>query len=49
MKQNPSIIRKVLDFRMARVTADQFNDDASKMTPEMVKMMKELRESLDNG
>jgi len=49
MKQDPILVRKVLDYRLARITADQFNDDASKMTPDMVRMMKELRESLDNG
>jgi hypothetical protein len=32
---------------MARATIDQFNDDASKMTPEMVGMMKRLQENLN--
>lgn len=29
---------------MATATIEQFNDDASKMTPDMVRMMKKLRE-----
>ena len=44
LKQNPSMVFKILDYRMATATIEQFNDDASKMTPDMVKMMKKLRE-----
>ena len=32
---------------MAEATVEQFNDDASKMTPEMVEMMKKLQENLE--
>jgi len=44
LKQNPNLVYKILDYRMATATIEQFNEDASKMTPEMVKMMKKLRE-----
>ena len=33
---------------MAEATGQQFNDDASKMTPEMVKMMKLLNQHKEN-
>tara|TARA_R100001244_G_scaffold45783_1_gene41132 strand:- start:1283 stop:1414 length:132 start_codon:yes stop_codon:yes gene_type:complete len=38
------MVFKILDYRMATATIEQFNNDASKMTPDMVKMMKKLRE-----
>lgn len=41
------MVREVLEFRMAQATVEQFNDDASKMTPEMVEMMKRLQENLE--
>ena len=47
LQQNPQIVREVLEYRMAQATVEQFNDDASKMTPEMVEMMKRLQESLN--
>jgi hypothetical protein len=47
MQQNPQMVREVLEYRMAEATVEQFNDDASKMTPEMVKMMKVLQENLE--
>ena len=36
-----------MDYRLADATVSQFNDDASKMTPEMVTMMKLLQENLN--
>ncbi len=32
---------------MAEATVQQFNEDASKMTPEMLKMMKILQENFE--
>ena len=49
IQQNPQMVREILEYRMAQATVEQFNDDASKMTPEMVKMMKILQENLNEG
>tara|TARA_R110002020_G_scaffold241535_1_gene454722 strand:+ start:1741 stop:1890 length:150 start_codon:yes stop_codon:yes gene_type:complete len=42
------LVKKVLDYRTAQATVEQFNEDASKMTPEMVKMMKILNKNMEN-
>ena len=47
MQQNPRLIKNIMDYRLADATVSQFNDDASKMTPEMVTMMKLLQENLN--
>ena len=47
MQQEPRMVRKVLEFRLAEATVQQFNEDASKMTPEMLKMMKILQENFE--
>jgi len=33
-----------MEFRLAEQTREQFNEDASSMTPNQVKMMKELKQ-----
>tara|TARA_R110000744_G_scaffold191924_2_gene311095 strand:- start:90 stop:290 length:201 start_codon:yes stop_codon:yes gene_type:complete len=48
VQQNPRMVRSVLEYRMAEQSIGQFNEDASKMSPSQVKMMKKLREHITN-
>jgi hypothetical protein len=47
LKENPKLIKEVLDFRMATTTKEQFNQDASKMTPDQVSFWAKLNEARD--
>jgi len=49
LKQDWNLIRQILDYRMAENSKVAFNSDASKMSPEQVKMWNKLREEFLNG
>tara|TARA_R110000765_G_C18766000_1_gene589527 strand:+ start:416 stop:634 length:219 start_codon:yes stop_codon:yes gene_type:complete len=49
LKQDWNLVRQILDYRLAESSKRTFNSDASKMSPEQVKMWNKLREEFFNG
>ena len=49
LKQDWNLVKQILDYRLAESSKRTFNSDASKMSPEQVKMWNKLREEFFNG
>ena len=47
LKQDFKLVRAILDYRMAESSKRVFNSDASKMSPEQVRMWKKLKEAFN--